>query len=190
MCVVATAPCSPAPWMLCGDKHLHSWFGCTMQLKLEIRPKARAAVSKVLLVGGATRMPAVKRFLTNMTGLTPEDNDAVDPDEAVALGAAVQVSVRQGMFLAPAARTLSHFLHACSRLHGGSRPHRLKALSSVRRCSDTPLVCAQCFTILAYTLVMTVIAVFTMQVQAARKPGNWCFGALVLLCAAGRHPAG
>jgi molecular chaperone DnaK (HSP70) len=39
-----------------------------LQLKLEIRPKARAAVSKVLLVGGATRMPAVKRFLTNMTG--------------------------------------------------------------------------------------------------------------------------
>lgn len=39
-----------------------------VQLKLEIRPKARAAVSKVLLVGGATRMPAVKRFLTNMTG--------------------------------------------------------------------------------------------------------------------------
>lgn len=40
-----------------------------LQLKLEIRPRARAAVSKVLLVGGATRMPAVKRFLTNMTGM-------------------------------------------------------------------------------------------------------------------------
>lgn len=70
-------------------------MSCAVQLKLEIRPKARAAVSKVLLVGGSTRMPAVKRFLTNMTGLTeggtPEDNDAVDPDEAVALGAAVQV---------------------------------------------------------------------------------------------------
>jgi len=40
-----------------------------LQLKLEIRPRARAAVSKVLLVGGATRMPAVKRFLENMTGV-------------------------------------------------------------------------------------------------------------------------
>eukprot|EP00878_Enallax_costatus_P032537 GHUV01035765.1.p1 GENE.GHUV01035765.1~~GHUV01035765.1.p1 ORF type:complete len:501 (+),score=142.98 GHUV01035765.1:78-1505(+) len=61
-------------------------------LKLEIRPRARAAVSKVLLVGGATRMPAVQRFITNMTGLVPEGPDSgVDPDEAVALGAAVQV---------------------------------------------------------------------------------------------------
>lgn len=42
---------------------------CALQLKLEIRPKARAAVSKALLVGGATRMPAVKRFLENMTGV-------------------------------------------------------------------------------------------------------------------------
>eukprot|EP00882_Tetradesmus_deserticola_P024988 GHRQ01027378.1.p3 GENE.GHRQ01027378.1~~GHRQ01027378.1.p3 ORF type:complete len:106 (+),score=34.91 GHRQ01027378.1:44-361(+) len=67
---------------------------CTapLQLKLEIRPRARAAVSKVLLVGGATRIPAVQRFITNMTGLTPVGADGgVDPDEAVALGAAVQV---------------------------------------------------------------------------------------------------
>jgi hypothetical protein len=64
-----------------------------LQLKLEIRPRARAAVSKVLLVGGATRMPAVQRFIRNMTGLTPVGADGgVDPDEAVALGAAVQVS--------------------------------------------------------------------------------------------------
>jgi molecular chaperone DnaK len=49
-------------------------------------------VSKVLLVGGATRMPAVQRFISNMTGLTPVGADGgVDPDEAVALGAAVQV---------------------------------------------------------------------------------------------------
>lgn len=30
-------------------------------------------------------------FLLDRPGLTPESNDAVDPDEAVALGAAVQV---------------------------------------------------------------------------------------------------
>jgi hypothetical protein len=66
----------------------------SLQLKLEIRPRARAAVSKVLLVGGATRMPAVQRFISNMTGLTPVGADGgVDPDEAVALGAAVQVRI-------------------------------------------------------------------------------------------------
>lgn len=67
-----------------------------LQLKLEIRPRARAAVSKVLLVGGATRMPAVQRFIVNMTGLIPEGPaTGVDPDEAVALGAAVQVWCQQ-----------------------------------------------------------------------------------------------
>ncbi|KAF8073120.1 dnaK [Scenedesmus sp. PABB004] len=67
-------------------------------LKLEIRPRARAAVSKVLLVGGATRMPAVRRFITNMTGLVPVglEEGGVDPDEAVALGAAVQAGILQG----------------------------------------------------------------------------------------------
>lgn len=35
-------------------------------------------------------MPAVRRFITHMTGLVPEEGE-VDPDEAVALGAAVQV---------------------------------------------------------------------------------------------------
>eukprot|EP00775_Hariotina_reticulata_P011055 gene11055-11210_t len=67
-------------------------------LKLEIRPKARAAVSRVLLVGGGTRMPAVRRFIKNMTGLQPAlpEESGVDPDEAVALGAAVQAGILQG----------------------------------------------------------------------------------------------
>lgn len=66
-------------------------------MKLEIRPRARAAVSKVLLVGGATRMPGIVSFLRNMTGLEPVGADGgVDPDEAVALGAAVQAGILQG----------------------------------------------------------------------------------------------
>ncbi|GLC46834.1 hypothetical protein PLESTM_001931900 [Pleodorina starrii] len=61
----------------------------------EIRPRRRAPLSSLLLVGGATRMPAVGRFLTNMTGLQPLEA-ALDPDEAVALGAAVQAGILQG----------------------------------------------------------------------------------------------
>ena len=52
-------------------------------------------VDRVLLVGGATRMPAVRRFVRNMTGLEPE-LAAVDPDEAVALGAAIEAGRLQG----------------------------------------------------------------------------------------------
>ncbi|GBF90941.1 molecular chaperone [Raphidocelis subcapitata] len=64
-------------------------------LKLEIRPRGRSAISRVLLVGGATRMPSVRRFISHMTGLAPDEAD-VDPDEAVALGAAVQAGILQG----------------------------------------------------------------------------------------------
>ncbi|KAG2495678.1 hypothetical protein HYH03_006278 [Edaphochlamys debaryana] len=61
----------------------------------EIRPRKRQPLSAVLLVGGATRMPAVGRFIANMTGLQPLEA-ALDPDEAVALGAAVQAGILQG----------------------------------------------------------------------------------------------
>lgn len=37
-----------------------------------IKPRSRPALSKVLLVGGATRMPAVAHFIRNMTGIEPE----------------------------------------------------------------------------------------------------------------------
>lgn len=62
---------------------------------VQIRPKKREAVSEVLLVGGATKMPAVQRFVKNMTGIQPREF-AVDPDLAVALGAAVQAGIFEG----------------------------------------------------------------------------------------------
>ncbi len=38
-----------------------------------------AILRQVLLVGGATRMPAIRRFVRNMTGLDPAEF-VVDPD--------------------------------------------------------------------------------------------------------------
>lgn len=64
-------------------------------LKVDLRPKKRDPISKVLLVGGATRMPAFRQFITNMTGITPVEAD-INPDQAVALGAAVQAGILQG----------------------------------------------------------------------------------------------
>ena len=61
----------------------------------QIRPKRRMPVSEVLLVGGATRMPGVRRFVRNMTGIEPRET-LVDPDLAVALGAAVQAGIYEG----------------------------------------------------------------------------------------------
>ncbi len=55
-------------------------------------------VARLLLVGGATRMPMVSRRLHELTGLTPDRT--VNPDEAVARGAAIYakylLAVREG----------------------------------------------------------------------------------------------
>ena len=48
----------------------------------------------VILVGGSTRMPAVQELVFNMTGKEP--NKSVNPDEVVAIGAAVQAGVLKG----------------------------------------------------------------------------------------------
>lgn len=47
-------------------------------------------LDEVILVGGSTRIPAVQALVRKMTGKEP--NVTVNPDEVVALGAAVQVS--------------------------------------------------------------------------------------------------
>lgn len=47
-------------------------------------------LDEVILVGGSTRIPAVQELVKKMTGKEP--NVTVNPDEVVALGAAVQVS--------------------------------------------------------------------------------------------------
>ena len=51
-------------------------------------------INEVILVGGSTRMPAVQDLVKNMTGRQP--NMSVNPDEVVAMGAAVQGGVLAG----------------------------------------------------------------------------------------------
>lgn len=66
---------------------------------VQLIPKRRLPISAVLLVGGATRMASVRPFLRNMTGLEPlagGGGGGVDPDLAVALGAAVHAGTLQG----------------------------------------------------------------------------------------------
>ena len=54
----------------------------------------KTKVSKIILVGGPTRMPIVQKFLTDIFGDKLERG--VDPMEAVALGAAIQGAVLAG----------------------------------------------------------------------------------------------
>ncbi|MDN5735668.1 MAG: molecular chaperone DnaK, partial [Brevibacterium aurantiacum] len=52
-------------------------------------------IDHVVLVGGSTRMPAVSAVVTELTG-GKEPNKGVNPDEVVAIGAAVQAGVLVG----------------------------------------------------------------------------------------------
>lgn len=51
-------------------------------------------IDRVILVGGATRMPAVQRLIGTLTGKEPYRH--IDPDEVVALGAAIQAGILTG----------------------------------------------------------------------------------------------
>jgi len=51
-------------------------------------------IDHVVLVGGMTRMPAVREKVTELTGKEP--HQGVNPDEAVAIGAAIQAGVLSG----------------------------------------------------------------------------------------------
>src|ERR1044072_4705049 len=52
-------------------------------------------LNEVILVGGATRIPAVKDMVRKLTG-GKEPNQSVNPDEVVAVGAAIQAGVLTG----------------------------------------------------------------------------------------------
>ncbi len=51
-------------------------------------------ISKIILVGGPTRIPLVRKFVASVMGKEPEAG--VDPMEAVALGAAIQAGIIAG----------------------------------------------------------------------------------------------
>ncbi|OGI16578.1 MAG: molecular chaperone DnaK [Candidatus Melainabacteria bacterium RIFOXYA12_FULL_32_12] len=51
-------------------------------------------IQEVVLVGGSTRIPAVQNLVKDLTGKDP--NQSVNPDEVVAVGAAIQASILTG----------------------------------------------------------------------------------------------
>lgn len=71
-------------------------MGTLFRLKTPVETALRDAklsysdIDEVILVGGSTRIPAVQDLVRKMAGKEP--NVSVNPDEVVALGAAVQVS--------------------------------------------------------------------------------------------------
>ena len=61
---------------------------------LEDAKLSASDISKIVLVGGPTRMPLVRKFVASVLGKEPEAG--VDPMEAVALGAGIQAGIIAG----------------------------------------------------------------------------------------------
>jgi molecular chaperone DnaK len=56
---------------------------------------AEADIDEVVLVGGSTRIPAVQQLVRRLTG-GKDPNMTVNPDEVVAIGAAIQAAILKG----------------------------------------------------------------------------------------------
>ena len=54
----------------------------------------KSDINEVVLVGGSTRIPAIQRLVESITGKKPNKN--VNPDEVVAVGAAIQAGILAG----------------------------------------------------------------------------------------------
>ncbi|MDD5622544.1 MAG: molecular chaperone DnaK [Actinomycetota bacterium] len=69
---------------------------CKMPLEKALKESGlkSADLDEVILVGGATRMPVIQELVKNYTGKEP--NKSVNPDEVVAVGAAIQAGVLKG----------------------------------------------------------------------------------------------
>lgn len=61
---------------------------------LEASPFKKDEIDEIILVGGQTRMPAIVEAVKNLFGKEP--NKSVNPDEVVAIGAAIQAGIFQG----------------------------------------------------------------------------------------------
>jgi molecular chaperone DnaK len=54
----------------------------------------KSDINEVVLVGGSTRIPAIQNLVESLTNKKP--NQSVNPDEVVAIGAAIQAGILAG----------------------------------------------------------------------------------------------
>jgi molecular chaperone DnaK len=66
----------------------------SVEKALEDAKLTKSDINKIVMVGGPTRIPAVKKFVSEIIG--KESESGVDPMEAVAMGAAIQAGIIAG----------------------------------------------------------------------------------------------
>ncbi|MEO0971381.1 MAG: Hsp70 family protein, partial [Cyanobacteria bacterium J06639_18] len=77
---------------LCSD--LIDRCGIPVENAIRDAKLAKGDIHEIVLVGGSTRIPAVQELVTKILGKEP--NQSVNPDEVVAIGAAIQGGVLAG----------------------------------------------------------------------------------------------
>jgi molecular chaperone DnaK len=77
---------------LCGD--LISRVRTPVKRALKDAGLSSRDIEEVVLVGGSTRIPMVKQLVRDLIGIEPNEN--VNPDEVVAVGAAIQAGILAG----------------------------------------------------------------------------------------------
>lgn len=76
------------------SNHLLKRLEAPVTQALKDADMTKANIQEVVLVGGATRMPMVQELVERLLGKSP--NKSVNPDEVVAVGAAIQAGVLGG----------------------------------------------------------------------------------------------
>ena len=66
----------------------------SVEKALEDAKLSKSDISKIVLIGGPTRIPLVRKFISSLIG--KEAESGVDPMEAVAMGAAIQAGIIAG----------------------------------------------------------------------------------------------
>ena len=118
-----------------------------MELALEDAHITWKDISKVLLVGGSTRIPAVQNLVKETSGITPSHE--LNPDEAVAIGAAYYAhslnDKKEGIRETVEIKDVnSHSLGILARNDSG----KLAMTRIVPRNSQLPVVCESVFNLL------------------------------------------
>ncbi|MEI7954846.1 MAG: Hsp70 family protein [Verrucomicrobiota bacterium] len=152
---------------------LHKTLDC-LQRTLADAGITASDLDKVMLVGGATRTPAVQALLMQQLGMEPRHE--IDPDLVVAMGAAIQGAALAGQ---PAPAILVDIsAHTYSLLvlvgHGMFGENIMQCCPLVRRGTALPVAKADVFT--TYTDNQAVVGIEVFQGESERPEDNLRLG--------------
>ncbi len=155
------------------DPWLHKTLDC-LQRTLADAGITASDLDKVMLVGGATRTPAVQALLMQQLGMEPRHE--IDPDLVVAMGAAIQGAALAGQ---PAPAILVDIsAHTYSLLvlvgHGMFGEKIMQCCPLVRRGTALPVAKADVFT--TYTDNQAVVGIEVFQGESERPEDNLRLG--------------